>query len=163
MIENIFSNEFYLHSSVLIIFILHTLEMLEDDMLWSSFTGEVVSIPIPHTISSIWPLPFGLLLQQELEGNSVAAIPFSSPSTLLSARSVTRSRREAGYSPPINYTQMQAFDFIFREDGASFSSHFVLKDPLEEPQVCRIVYSLMDYIHYINICHVMFPVSCRII
>lgn len=97
-------------------------------------SGEVVSIPLPHTISSIWPLPFGLLLQQELEGNSVAAIPFSSPSTLLSARSVTRSRREAGYSPSNNFTPMQAFDFIFREGGASFSSHFVLNDPLEEPQ-----------------------------
>lgn len=112
-------------------------------MVYFYSTGEVVSTPLPYTIGSIWPLPFGLLLQQHLEGNSIPSISFSSSSTLSNARSITRSKREAGCSPPINYPSTNAFDSIFREDGASFSSHFILMDPLEEPQACRMIYLLV--------------------
>ncbi|KAL3521232.1 hypothetical protein ACH5RR_019381, partial [Cinchona calisaya] len=90
-------------------------------------SGEVVSVPLPHSIKSIWPLPFGLLLQDAPEGNSSVHIPFLSPSVSLSAR----SRREVGYN---NSTSTHAFDFIHKGDGTSVSSHLILKDPLEEPQ-----------------------------
>ncbi|XP_059457851.1 anaphase-promoting complex subunit 1 [Corylus avellana] len=97
-------------------------------------SGEVVSIPLPRTITSIWPLPFGLLLQQAAEVYSPAHIPFSSSSTLLGACDIPRHRREIGHSPPHKLGSLSAFDYGFKGDTSSMCSHLMLKDPLEEPQ-----------------------------
>ncbi|KAK7320591.1 hypothetical protein VNO77_30211 [Canavalia gladiata] len=81
-------------------------------------SGEVVSLPLPRTIRSIWPLPFGLLLQQEVEANVPLRVPFSSTSPLLSTRDMLFSAS--------NHTQ--------RGEGMSISSHLILMDPLDEQQ-----------------------------
>lgn len=103
------------------------------------FAGEVVSIPLARTVTSIWPLPFGLLLQQATEGISPAHLPFSSSSPLLGGRDITRPKREIGHSPRQNFSLLNTFDYIIKGDGASFSSHLILKDPLEEPHVWTFV------------------------
>ncbi|KAF3675848.1 hypothetical protein FXO38_04588 [Capsicum annuum] len=95
-------------------------------------SGEVTSVPLPRSITSIWPLPFGLLLQQAPEGSSQAHIQFSSLSPLLNARDTIRSKREV--STQQNYTAVLGLDFTLKGDGSSMSSHLILKDPLEEPQ-----------------------------
>lgn len=95
--------------------------------------GEVTSVPLPRSITSIWPLPYGLLLQQAPEGSSQSRIHFSSLSPLLSARNTIRSKRDV--STQQNYTAVHGLDFTIRGDGSSMSSHLILKDPLEEPQV----------------------------
>ncbi|XAR71917.1 hypothetical protein NMG60_11018371 [Bertholletia excelsa] len=94
-------------------------------------SGEVVSVPLPRTITSIWPLPFGLLLQQAAEGSSSTYAPFSSFSPSLSSRDVLRLKREVGYSPQCNFTTLDHPTGIL---GSSLSSLLVLRDPLEEPQ-----------------------------
>lgn len=96
-------------------------------------TGEVVSVPLPRTITSIWPLPFGLLLEQAAEGSSPTYPPFTSPSSSLSVRNVSRSKRDVGISPQHNFSIANAYDHRTIGCGASMSSHFILKDPLEEP------------------------------
>ncbi|KAF3681975.1 hypothetical protein FXO37_02599 [Capsicum annuum] len=95
-------------------------------------SGEVTSVPLPRSITSIWPLPFGLLLQQAPEGSSQAHIQFSSLSPLLNARDTIHSKREV--STQQNYTAVLGLDFTLKGDGSSMSSHLILKDPLEEPQ-----------------------------
>ncbi|KAK3042882.1 hypothetical protein RJ639_001155 [Escallonia herrerae] len=102
-------------------------------------TGETVSIYLHRPITSIWPLPFGLLLQQATETSSPTYVPFSSSSPLISARDLPRQRRDIGYSPQLNFTSPNAFDYIMKEESPSTSSHLVLKDLLEEPQACIIV------------------------
>ena len=99
------------------------------------FAGEVVSIPLSRTITSIWPLPFGLLLQQATEGISSAHLPFSASSPLLGGRDITRPKKEIGHSPLQNFGLLNTLDYSIKGDGASFSSHLILKDPLEEPHV----------------------------
>lgn len=84
------------------------------------FIGEVVSLPLPRTITSIWPLPFGLLLQQDVEANILSRVPFSSTSPLLSTRDMLLS----------------ASNHIQRGEGTSVSSHLILMDPLDELRVC---------------------------
>ncbi|PHU09599.1 hypothetical protein BC332_21459 [Capsicum chinense] len=103
-------------------------------------SGEVTSVPLPRSITSIWPLPFGLLLQQAPEGSSQAHIQFSSLSPLLNARDTIRSKREV--STQQNYTAVLGLDFTLKGDGSSMSSHLILKDPLEEPQNCTAVLGL---------------------
>ncbi|KAF2560548.1 hypothetical protein F2Q70_00014078 [Brassica cretica] len=71
-------------------------------------SGEVVSVPLPRTVVSIWPLPFGLLLQQAAEVNPTSNIPFSTASPTLGSREMLRKR--------------------------DMSSHLILRDPLEEPE-----------------------------
>ncbi|CAK9173534.1 unnamed protein product [Ilex paraguariensis] len=100
--------------------------------------GEVVSIPLPHTVTSIWPLPFGLLLQQAVEGNLTTHVPFPPSSPLSSARDIFRPKRDIGYSPQHSYSSLSAFDYNIKGDGASMPSHLILKDPLEEPQLIYI-------------------------
>nr|KYP73070.1 Anaphase-promoting complex subunit 1 [Cajanus cajan] len=80
-------------------------------------SGEVVSLPLPRTITSIWPLPFGLLLQQEVEANISSRVPFSS-SPLLNTRDLLLS----------------APNHIQKGEGTSVSSHLILMDPLDEQQ-----------------------------
>ncbi|KAL0680619.1 hypothetical protein Bca4012_047466 [Brassica carinata] len=71
-------------------------------------SGEVVSVPLPRTVISIWPLPFGLLLQQAAEVNPTSNIPFFTASPTLGSREMLRKR--------------------------DMSSHLILRDPLEEPE-----------------------------
>ncbi|RID73006.1 hypothetical protein BRARA_B00180 [Brassica rapa] len=71
-------------------------------------SGEVVSVPLPRTVISIWPLPFGVLLQQAAEVNPTSYIPFSSASPTLGSREMLRKK--------------------------DMSSHLILRDPLEEPE-----------------------------
>ncbi|GKU92137.1 hypothetical protein SLEP1_g5905 [Rubroshorea leprosula] len=96
-------------------------------------SGEVVPVPISRTITSIWPLPFGLLLQQASEGNSSTHASFSFSSPSLGSREMSRVRRETGYSPQRNFN-FSAYDYIGRGESVSVSSHLILKDPLEEPR-----------------------------
>ncbi|OIW16199.1 hypothetical protein TanjilG_18914 [Lupinus angustifolius] len=81
-------------------------------------SGEVVSLPLHSAITSIWPLPFGLLLQQEVEANISSHVPFSSTSPLLSTRDMLLS----------------ASNHIQKGEGTSKSSHLILMDPLDEQQ-----------------------------
>ncbi|XP_027331009.1 anaphase-promoting complex subunit 1 isoform X2 [Abrus precatorius] len=81
-------------------------------------SGEVVSLPLPRTITSIWPLPFGLLLQQGVEVNIPSRVPFSSTSHLLSTRDML----------------LNASNHIQKGEGALISSHLILMDPLDEQQ-----------------------------
>ncbi|KAL9226701.1 hypothetical protein vseg_002481 [Gypsophila vaccaria] len=91
-------------------------------------SGELRSIPLPGIVTSIWPLPFGLLLQQAAEGN----LP-SSSSSFLSARDISLSRREIHHSPQqgLGFPSM---NYIGKGNISSVSSHLILNDPLEEPQ-----------------------------
>lgn len=98
--------------------------------------GEVVSVPLPRTIKSIWPLPFGLLLQHAAEVNSTAPAPSSSSNPLFGLRDLSRPRRESGHSPQHNFNSVTALDHIAKGEAISMPSHVILKDPLEEPHVC---------------------------
>lgn len=82
--------------------------------------GEIVSVRVPRTITSIWPLPFGLLLQQEFEASTSSRVSFSSTSPLPSVRDMLLS----------------ASNHIQKGDGSLVSSHLILMDPLDEQQVC---------------------------
>ncbi|KAL8463255.1 hypothetical protein ACS0TY_034046 [Phlomoides rotata] len=99
--------------------------------------GEVVSVPLPHAVASIWSLPFGLLLQRATEGSLLSNISLSSSNPYLSSRDVFRQKRDVGYSPLYN-TQTHIFEQNTRIDGISMSSHLILKDPFEEPQITYI-------------------------
>ncbi|XP_075671418.1 anaphase-promoting complex subunit 1 isoform X2 [Castanea sativa] len=101
-------------------------------------SGEVVSITLPRTIASIWPLPFGLLLQQAAEVHSPTHSPFSCSSPLLGVRDVHRRRRETSHSPQHNLNFLSGSDYNCKGDTGSISSHLILKDPLEEPQLTFI-------------------------
>lgn len=110
-----------------------------------SLIGEVVSVPVSETITSIWPLPFGLLLQQAAQPSSTTYVPSLSSSPLfgsspslssLLGRDMLRPRREVGVSPPHNFNFVSAHDHAVKEETSSISSHLILQDPLEEPQVC---------------------------
>ncbi|CAM0955935.1 unnamed protein product [Alopecurus aequalis] len=92
-------------------------------------TGEVVSIPLTYAVSSIWPLPFGLLLQKSADGGRMV----SSSIPLLNARDLTRPNKEFG----LNYNvscQTHSPEAVSKSDGTIISSHLILKHPLEEPQ-----------------------------
>ncbi|KAF7837561.1 anaphase-promoting complex subunit 1 isoform X1 [Senna tora] len=95
-------------------------------------SGEVVSLPLPCTISSIWPLPFGLLLQQEVEANIPSSVPFSSLSPLLSTRESWRPRREFGHSPQHCFSPFSALNHIQKGEATSISSHLIFMDTLDE-------------------------------
>ncbi|XP_057804626.1 anaphase-promoting complex subunit 1 isoform X2 [Salvia miltiorrhiza] len=93
--------------------------------------GEVVSVPLPYAVTSIWSLPFGLLLQRASEGSLLTNITLSSSNPFLNARDVFRQKRDS-------YTPTHMFDYCTRSDGTSMSSHMILKDPLEDPQITYI-------------------------
>lgn len=98
----------------------------------------MVSIPLPHAITSIWPLPFGVLLQRAPEGSLLANISLSSSNPFLGARDVFRQKRDAGYSPQLSCSSPHIYAISTRSDGKSISSHLILKDPLEDPQVSNL-------------------------
>lgn len=112
-----------------------------------SLTGEVVTIPISRTITSIWSFPFGLLMEQAVEANAPVHVPFSSSSPFLVLRDIARPRRETGHSPQSNASFPGTFDHIFKGDTSSISTHLILKDPLESPQVSYYGYHF--YLEYI--------------
>ncbi|XP_026414673.1 anaphase-promoting complex subunit 1-like [Papaver somniferum] len=91
-------------------------------------SGEVVRVPLPHTVVSIWPVPYGVILQKGTEGNQLPYVPFSSSSSpFVSAR----PKRDHGYSPQLHPNTRNSFD---KGHITKQSSHLVLKDLLEEPQ-----------------------------
>ncbi|KAJ1262414.1 hypothetical protein BS78_09G105800 [Paspalum vaginatum] len=96
-------------------------------------TGEIVSIPLPYAISSIWPLPFGLLLQKSTDGGRVV----SSSSSLLNARDLTRPNKEYGLAYNVS-CQANNVETDSKANGAIISSHLILKHPLEEPQATYV-------------------------
>lgn len=97
-------------------------------------SGEMVSIPVPPATASIWPVPFGLLLQKAADANHLctsgtsAAFP-SMPST----QELGRIIRE-GSGTPVNNFFSPNFQWPNYDCGANFS-HYILKHTLEEPQV----------------------------
>lgn len=98
--------------------------------------GELTSIPLPGIVTSIWPLPFGLLVQQAAEGNLATYAPLSTSVPNISSRDMLL-KRDARQSP------LQGFNFSSTDDIrkgnlVSVSSHLILNDPLEEPQVCMM-------------------------
>ncbi|KAG8390120.1 hypothetical protein BUALT_Bualt01G0050500 [Buddleja alternifolia] len=109
-----------------------------DSLTIYGIAGDVVSVPLPHSITSIWPLPHGLLLQRAPEGSLLTNISLSSSNPHLSARDVYRPKRDVGYSPQHNYPSPQLFDFSTRSDGTTMASHLILKDPLDDPQITYI-------------------------
>ncbi|KAG8067808.1 hypothetical protein GUJ93_ZPchr0005g14946 [Zizania palustris] len=92
-------------------------------------TGEVVSIPLPYAVSSIWSLPFGLLLQKSTDGGRVVL----SSSSLLKTRDLIRPNKEFGLNYNVS-SQGNTLETVSKADGAIISSHLILKHPLEEPQ-----------------------------
>lgn len=84
---------------------------------------------------SIWALPFGLLFQQQADATATTNVPISSASPLFGVREIPRSRRETGNSPQHSYNFPSSLDNIVKGETSSISSHLILKDPLEEPQV----------------------------
>ncbi|XP_024011523.1 anaphase-promoting complex subunit 1 [Eutrema salsugineum] len=96
-------------------------------------SGEVVSVPLPRTVISIWPLPFGLLLQQTAEMNPSSYAPFSSASPTLGSREMLRQRKEMGNISPQNFHSPVTHDLTSKRDMSYMSSHLILRDPLEEP------------------------------
>ncbi|KAJ9539792.1 hypothetical protein OSB04_026298 [Centaurea solstitialis] len=101
-------------------------------------SGDVVSIPLPRAVTSIWPLSSGLLLQQTHESNSLTHPRSSSTSPLLTIHDIPRSKKDMGYSPQQTFNLRSSWDHMVKVDGASLSSHLILKDPLEEPQPIHI-------------------------
>ncbi|XP_077233026.1 E3 ubiquitin ligase isoform X2 [Tasmannia lanceolata] len=104
-----------------------------DNLTIYNTSGEVVCVPLPHAIASIWPLPFGLLLQNAIDGNRPPYLPFSSSSSLLNARDFSRPNRESGVSQ-YNFNVQNSVVHSTTWDTSSMSSHLILKHPLEEPQ-----------------------------
>ncbi|XP_073113376.1 anaphase-promoting complex subunit 1 isoform X2 [Elaeis guineensis] len=98
-----------------------------------SASGEVVCIPLPYAVASIWPLPFGLLLQKLIDGNR----PISSSSSLLNARDLSRPCKEYGLSHH-STRHIHSFEPVIKESGAMLSSHLILKHPMEEPQAAYL-------------------------
>ncbi|XP_010423455.1 PREDICTED: anaphase-promoting complex subunit 1 isoform X1 [Camelina sativa] len=91
-------------------------------------SGEVVSVPLMRTVNSIWPLPFGLLIQQAAEVTPSSHVPFSSVSPILGSREMLRQRKEVGTSSP-----QKLHSPVAHRDMPYISSHLILRDPLEEP------------------------------
>ncbi|URE26434.1 Anaphase-promoting complex subunit [Musa troglodytarum] len=92
-------------------------------------SGEVVCIPLPFAIASIFPLPFGLLLQKAVDGNRRISISGS----LLNARDLSRSGKDSGWNHHV-FHQLNSFEPVVKENEAITSSHLILRHPLEEPQ-----------------------------
>ncbi|CAH9139623.1 unnamed protein product [Cuscuta epithymum] len=99
-------------------------------------SGEAISVPLPHSILSIWPLPCGLLLEQAAEGVSFTNSSHSSSSLYLSPIDTVHPKRNP--IPLHNTNRNIEIDFTLKGDGFSMSSHLILKDTLEEPQLTYV-------------------------
>ncbi|CAN0909752.1 Anaphase-promoting complex subunit 1 [Linum grandiflorum] len=93
-----------------------------------SISGEVVYVPLPCAIASIWPLPYGLLLQAASEGSRPTR------SSLSSAHDRMYPKRETRYSPQQHFSAHSPSVYGIKNEAVTVSSHFILKDLLEEPQ-----------------------------
>ncbi|XP_020086066.1 anaphase-promoting complex subunit 1 isoform X1 [Ananas comosus] len=91
-------------------------------------SGEVVSIPLPYAVASIWPLPFGLLLQKSDRSRTI-----HSSSSLANERDLSRSNKDYGLSHHASF-QQTSFEAVCKDNVAMMGSHLILKHPLEEPQ-----------------------------
>ncbi|KAK4750169.1 hypothetical protein SAY87_027618 [Trapa incisa] len=100
-------------------------------------SGEVVEIPLCCSITSIWSLLHGLLLQQGAEGDFPSSVPNISTNLMFGATDTFRSRREIGQSPMCN-NLMGGFDNTTKGDAALLLSHIILKDPMEDPELIYI-------------------------
>lgn len=98
------------------------------------------SIPLPYAIGAIWSLPLGLLLQKETDGNQPMHASYSSSSSLLNTRDLSRPNKEL-LSSQIASNLFSPFDHPIKGDAADGSSHLILKHPLEEPQVSIVFFS----------------------
>lgn len=110
----------------------------------------MVCIPLPYAVASIWPLPFGLLLQKSIDGNR----PISSSSSLMNARDLSRPCKEYGLSHH-STRQVHSFEPVIKESGAMLSSHLVLKHPMEELQVCMTLGARV-YLQAFSLCNQIF-------
>ncbi|KAF6170410.1 hypothetical protein GIB67_014340 [Kingdonia uniflora] len=99
-------------------------------------SGETVSILVPDTITSIWPLPIGLLLQKATDKIHPSHIPASN--TFFDARDLSRQKRELGYSPQLRFGSLGSSDSPGKGNVTKLSSHLILKDPLEGLQVIYV-------------------------
>ncbi|CAA6654742.1 unnamed protein product [Spirodela intermedia] len=102
-----------------------------------SSSGEVGSIPLPYSIGAIWSLPLGLLLQKETDGNQPMHVSYSSSSSLLNTRDLSRPNKEF-LSSQIASNLFGPYDHAIKGDGVDGASHLILKHPLEEPQVTYV-------------------------
>ncbi|MQL83204.1 hypothetical protein Taro_015698, partial [Colocasia esculenta] len=87
-----------------------------------SSSGEVVCIPLPHAIASIWSLPFGLLLQKTTDVNHPTYMPYSSSSSLSNSRELSRPSKE--YIP----SQYTSNLFSSLERALKEDADFLFKD-----------------------------------
>ncbi|KAK8947459.1 Anaphase-promoting complex subunit 1 [Platanthera zijinensis] len=110
--------------------LLCVLEMINLSIYFVS--GEVVCIPLPYTISNIWPLPFGLLLQKTADGHR----SLSTTGSILHARDISRSKEFHNRQSTVNH--LNYVDSILKEDGAALSSHLILTHPMGELQATYI-------------------------
>ncbi|GAB4827614.1 hypothetical protein Ancab_034497 [Ancistrocladus abbreviatus] len=99
-----------------------------------SISGELTSIPLPGMITSIWPLPSGLLLQRAAKGGFPIVASSASSGQFLCARDIPHPKRELRHSPLQNFA-LRNSDNILKGNFASTSSHLILNDPREEPQL----------------------------
>ncbi|KAJ8769461.1 hypothetical protein K2173_002951 [Erythroxylum novogranatense] len=95
-----------------------------------TISGEVVSVQLPCVINSMWPLPFGLLLQPAAE--RITQTPFLSSSSFSSASDVSCARNESRHYHNIRF--LGSSERIIKGDTITVSSHLILKDMLEDPE-----------------------------
>lgn len=124
------------------------------------YTGEISCIPLPHAIASIWPLPFGLLLQRATDGNCPPHLSFPSSSSLLNARDLSRPNRESGPNPQCNANMLNALGHNFMVDVSATSSHLILKHPLEEPHVCFAFLSFSRFCYFFPALFFFYIILC---
>eukprot|EP01018_Ginkgo_biloba_P012111 Gb_37425 [translate_table: standard] len=100
-------------------------------------SGEMVSVPSPTATASIWPVPFGLLLQKAADENHLCSGGSSSPGPSIPAtRELGRVIRES-FSGPFNNSASPTVQRPTYDHRAIFS-HYILKHPLEEPQALLV-------------------------
>lgn len=87
-------------------------------------------IPLPHAVASLWPIPWGLMLQR---GSAEKALTCSSSS--------------ANELPSLDCNNLIESNF-----PGSFAtlSHFSLQHPLEELRVSSLFSGLLVSVHYVE-------------
>lgn len=108
------------------------------------YTGEIVQIPIFHAMESIWPLPFGLLLQRLTDGASHHQ-HFSIPNSRLNRSYMPYSSKDGGSCLQHNFNSQASSNNVVG-DSDTISSLFILTHPLEEIQV-RIFFPPLFIMH----------------
>ena len=90
--------------------------------------------------------------------NSATHVPASSSSPLFGIRETSRARRESGNSTQHYISFPSAFENTVKGEMSSISSHMILKDPLEEPQV--FVLKFLVYLYMSNACIILSFIIC---